>query len=53
MVGFREMCSQMLIKIGQTRSNIIDGLVTTRFGEIHIRILIVGIEEYGDILVVV
>ena len=52
-VGFRKMCDQSLVKVGQTRSNIIDGLETTRLGEIHIRILIIGIEEYGDILVLV
>ena len=34
--GCSEMCSQILIKIGQTRSNLKDGPVTTRFGEIHI-----------------
>ncbi|KAK9997335.1 hypothetical protein SO802_022021 [Lithocarpus litseifolius] len=28
-----------------------DGLETTEFGEIHIQILIIGIEEYDDILV--
>ena len=28
-----------------------DGLDTTGFGEIHIQILVIGIEEYGDILV--
>ena len=27
--------------------------MTIGFGEIHIRILIIGIEEYGDILVLV
>ena len=52
-VGFRERRSQSLIKVGQTRSNLIDGSETTRLGEIHIRILIIGIEEYGDILVLV
>ena len=30
-----------------------DGPQTTGLGEIHIRILIIGIEEYGDILVLV
>ena len=47
------MCGQSLVKVGQTRSNLIDGPETTRLGEIHIRILIIGIEEYGDILVLV
>ena len=51
--GFREMHSQNLVKIGQTRLNLIDGLETTRRCEIHIRILIFEIEEYGDILVLV
>ena len=51
MVGFGEMPSQILIKIGQTRSNLMDGPKNTRFGEIHIQILIIGIEEGGDILV--
>ena len=52
-VGFRERRSQSLVKVGQTRSNLIDGSETTGLGEIHIRILIIGIEEYGDILVLV
>ena len=50
-VGFREGRDQSLVKVGQTHSNLIDGPMTTGFGEIHIRILIIGIEEYGDILV--
>ena len=53
MVGFREMHGQSLVKVGQTRSNLIDGPETTRFYEIHIRIWIIGIEKYGDILVLV
>ena len=52
-IGFRERRSQSLVKVGQTRSNLIDGLETTGLCEIHIRILIIGIEEYGDILVLV
>ena len=52
-VGFRERRSQSLVKIGQTRLNLISGPVTTVLGEIHIRILIIRIEEYGDILVLV
>ena len=47
------MHGQSLVKVGQTRSNLIDGPETTRLGEIHIRILIIRIEEYGDILVLV
>ena len=53
MVGFREMHGQSLVKVGQIRSNLIDGPETTRLGEIHIQILIIGIEKYGNILVVV
>ena len=41
------------VKVGQTRSNLIDGLDTTGLGEIHIQILINRIEEYGEILVLV
>ena len=52
-VGFRERRGQILVKIGQTRSNLIDGPNTTRLGEIHIQILINRIEKYDDILVVV
>ena len=53
MVGFRERCGQSLVKIGQTQSNLIYGPETTGLGEIHIQILIIRIEEYGDILVLV
>ena len=53
MVGFRERCGQSLVKAGQTQSNLIDGPETTGLGEIHIQILIIRIEEYGDILVLV
>ena len=42
-----------LVKLGQTRSNLINGLETTGLGEIHIQILINRIEEYDDILVLV
>ena len=52
-VGYREGRGQRLVKFGQTQSNLIDGPVNTGLGEIHIRILIIGIEEYGDILVLV
>ena len=47
------MCGQSLVKVGQTRSNLIDGPDTTGLGEIHIQILIIMIEEYDDILVLV
>ena len=50
MIGFREMSGQSLVKVGQTRSNLIDGLDTIRLDEIHIQNLIIGVEEYGDIL---
>ena len=49
MVGFRERRGQILVKVGQTQSNLIDGPGTTILCEIHIQILIIGIEEYGDI----
>ena len=32
-VGFRERCGQSLVKVGQIRSNLIDGLETAGFGE--------------------
>ena len=51
MVGFRERRGQNLVKVGQTRSNLIDGPETTGLGENHFQILITGIEEYDDILV--
>ena len=41
------------VKVSQTRSNLIDGPDTTGLGEIHIQILIIRIEEYGDILMLV
>ena len=43
-VGFRKMRGQNLVKVCQTRLNLIDGPATTRLGEFHIRILIIGIE---------
>ena len=52
-VGFRESCGQSLLKVDQTRLKLIDGPVIIGLGEIHIQILIIGIEEYGDILVLV
>ena len=48
-----ERHDQNLVKVGQTQSNLIDGPETTRLCEIHIRILIIGIEKNGDILVLV
>ena len=53
MVGFREWRGQNLVRIDQTQSNLIGGPETTRICEIHIRILTIGIEKYGDILVLV
>ena len=50
-VGFREMCGQNLVKVGQTQSNLMDSPDTIGLGEIHIQILVIGIEEYNDILV--
>ena len=47
------MCGQNLVKVGQIWSNLIDSPETTRLGENHIQILIIEIEEYGDILVLV
>ena len=41
------------VKVSQTQSNLIEGPDTTRLGEIHIQILIIRIEEYGDILMLV
>ena len=52
-IGFREMRGQSLVKIGQIRSNLIDGPKTTGLSEIHIQILINRIKEYDDILVLV
>ena len=42
-----------MVKVGQTRSNLIDGPNTTGLGEIHIQTFIIGIEEYDDVLVMV
>ena len=47
------MRGQSLVKVGQTRSNLIDGPNIIGLGEIHIQILIIRIEEYGDILMLV
>ena len=51
MVGFKERHGQILVKVGQTQLNIINGPETNRLCEIQIRILIIGIKRYGDILV--
>ena len=53
MVGFRERCGQSLLKVGQTLSNLIDSPKTTGLGENYIQTFIIGIEEYGDVLVMV
>ena len=53
MVWFKERGGQCLVKIGQTRPNLIEDPETTRLCEIHIRILIIGIDKCGDILVLV
>ena len=52
-VGFREMCGQSLIVVGQTPINLIDGPATTRLDEILIPKLIIRNDENGDILVLV
>ena len=53
MIGFKEKRSQSLVEVGQIWSKLIDGPETTWLWEIHIWILIIGIEKYGDILVLV
>ena len=53
MIGFRKKCGQNLVTVGQTRSNLIDGLETTGLSENHNQILIIGIEKDGDMLVLV
>ena len=53
MIGFRERQDQSLVKVSQTWLNLIDGPKTTRLCEIQIQILITGIENYGDILMLV
>ena len=47
------MQGQSIVKVGQTRSNLIDGSDIVGFGENHIQMLIIRIEEYGDILMLV
>ena len=53
MVGFRERHCQSIIKVGQTQLKLINGPETTKLCEIHIRILIIGIEKYSNILLLV
>ena len=53
MVEFSERRGQCLVKVGQTRSNLIDDPETTKLCESHIQIFIIGIEKYGNILVLV
>ena len=53
MVGFRERCGQSLLKVGQNWLNLIDSPKTTGLGENYIQTFIIGIEEYGDVLVMV
>ena len=50
-VGFREKRDQSLVKVDQSRSNLINGPETTGLGETHIQILIIRIEEYGNKLI--
>ena len=45
------MRGQNLVKVSHTRLNLIDGPETTGLSETRIRILIIGIEKYGDMLV--
>ena len=52
-VGFRERRGQSLVKVCQTWSNLIDSPETTGLGENYIQTFIIGIEEYGDVLVMV
>ena len=53
MIGFREMCGQSLVKVGLTRSNLINDPKTTTLCEIHILILIIGIQKNGDVMMLV
>ena len=53
MIGFRDTHNQSLVKVGQTRLNLIDGPDTIGLGDIRIQILIIRIEEYDDILMFV
>ena len=53
MVEFRERYGQSLVKVGQIRSNLLHDPETTKLCEIHSQIFIIGIEKYGDMLVLV
>ena len=53
MVGFRERRGRILVVVGQTRLNLMNGPESIRLCEIHVRILVIGIEKYGYILVLV
>ena len=53
MAIFRERRGESLVKVDQTRSNLIHGPETTRLCEIHIQILIIGIQKQGDVMVLV
>ena len=53
MVGFRERRGRILVIVGQTRLYLMNGPESIRLCEIKIRILIIGIRRYGDILVLV
>ena len=53
MVGFRERRGRILVTVGQTRLNLMNGPESIRLCEIKICILIIGIRRYGDILVLV
>ena len=48
-VGFRVWHGKNLVKVGQTRWYLINGLKTTRLWEIHIRILIIEIEIWEQL----
>ena len=50
-VGFGVRCDQSLVKVGQTKSNLINGPESTRLCEIHIQIRIIGIQKYSDEMV--
>ena len=51
MVGFTERHSQSLVKVGQTQSNLIDGLETTRLSEIRFsRKVFSGLLGIGEVV---
>ena len=49
-VGFGERCGQSLVKVGQTRLNLIDCPETIGHGEIYIQILVIGVTTQGKAL---